>query len=69
MSIAPLNLFYDPAYVIKLIGRLLVPGGKLVCQTVLATTPRDKKVIAEGARNRKRRPGGPESQELRALAA
>ena len=42
-----LNLFYDPAYVIKLIGRLLVPGGKLVCQTVLATTPRDKKVIAE----------------------
>ena len=42
-----LNLFYDPAHVIKLIGRLLVPGGKLVCQTVLATTPRDKQVIAE----------------------
>lgn len=42
-----LNLFYDPAYVIKLIGRLLVPGGKLVCQTVLATTPRDKRVMAE----------------------
>ena len=64
-----LNLFYDPAHVIKLIGRLLVPGGKLVCQTVLATTPRDKQVHRRGARNRKRRPGGSESQELRALAA
>lgn len=42
-----LNLFYDPAHVIKLIGRLLKPAGKLVCQTVLATTPRDKQVMAQ----------------------
>lgn len=42
-----LNLFYDPAYVIKLIGRLLKPAGKLVCQTVLATTPRDKQVMVQ----------------------
>lgn len=42
-----LNLFYDPAYVIKLIGRMLKPAGKLVCQTVLATTPRDKQVVAQ----------------------
>lgn len=42
-----LNLFYDPAYVIKLVGRLLKPAGKLVCQTVLAITPRDKQVMAQ----------------------
>ena len=42
-----LNLFYDPAHVIKLVGRLLKPAGKLVCQTVLATTPRDKQVMAQ----------------------
>lgn len=42
-----LNLFYDPAHVIKLIGRLLKPAGKLVCQTVLATTPRDKQVMTQ----------------------
>ena len=42
-----LNLFYDPAHVIKLIGRLLKPAGKLVCQTVLATTPRDRQVMAQ----------------------
>lgn len=42
-----INLFYDPAYVIKLIGRLLKPAGKLVCQTVLATRPRDAGVIEQ----------------------
>lgn len=42
-----LNLFYDPALVLKLIGRLLKPAGKLLCQTVLATRPRDHGVMAE----------------------
>ncbi|MEI3377261.1 MAG: methyltransferase domain-containing protein [Coriobacteriales bacterium] len=42
-----LNLFYDPAHVIKLIGHLLKPAGKLVCQTVLAIRPRDREIMAE----------------------
>lgn len=42
-----MNLFYDPAAVIKSIGHLLKPAGLLVCQTVLATGPRDAKVIEE----------------------
>lgn len=42
-----LNLFYDPTYVIKLIGRLLKPAGRLVCQTVLSAAPRDKQVVAQ----------------------
>lgn len=42
-----LNLFYDPAAVIAQVGRLLKPAGLLVCQTVLATTPRDGEVIEQ----------------------
>lgn len=42
-----MNLFYDPAAVIKAIGRLLKPAGLLVCQTVLAAGPRDAGVVAE----------------------
>lgn len=42
-----LNLFLDPAEVIKQIGRLLKPAGSLYCQTVLATRPRDSQVVAE----------------------
>lgn len=42
-----LNLLYDPAETLKQIGALLKPAGILYCQTVLATTPRDKAVVEE----------------------
>lgn len=45
-----MNLFYDPAHVFKIIGRLLKPAGLLVCQTVLAAGPRDAGVIADARR-------------------
>lgn len=41
------NLFYDRPGVLRQIGRLLKPAGLLVCQTVLATRPRDEQVVAE----------------------
>lgn len=45
-----MNLFYDPAAVFKIVGRLLRPAGLLVCQTVLAAGPRDAGVIADARR-------------------
>ena len=45
-----LNLMYDPAEVLSQICHVLAPGGLLVCDTVLATGPRDAAVVAEARR-------------------
>ena len=42
-----LSLFFDPAEALKQVARLLKPAGLLVCQTVLATRPRNEDVVAE----------------------
>ena len=41
-----LNLMRDPIEALSQIRRVLAPGGLLVCDTVLATTPRDAAVVA-----------------------
>lgn len=40
-----LNLLYDPRSALKQVSWALKPGGRLICQTVLAATPRDEGVI------------------------
>ena len=40
-----LNLFYDPVRALAQIHRALKPGGLLVCDTVLATGPRNASVV------------------------
>lgn len=45
-----LNLFYDPAAVLKSVGHLLKPAGLLVLQTVLSAGPRDGSVVADARR-------------------
>lgn len=42
-----LNLLFDPRATLKGVGRVLKPGGRLICQTVLAATPRDEAVVAQ----------------------
>ena len=44
------NLFYDPVRALAQINRALKPGGLLVCDTVLATGPRDATVVKEARR-------------------
>ena len=42
-----LNLLCDPVEALSQIRRVLAPGGLLVCDTVLAITPRTSSVVAE----------------------
>lgn len=41
-----LNLLFNPKTALKGVSHVLKPGGRLICQTVLAATPRDEGVIA-----------------------
>ena len=56
-----LNLFYDPAHVIKLIGRLLKPAGKLVSDGACHDAARQAG-HGPGPRVRQRRSGSPSTE-------